>query len=165
MSWPASPSPLLRRAAIGFAALSALLSVPSLAGVPSGLAAEPHLWLASGGGLDDLFGPWASTIDLAALLAVGLLALRLKDRPRAMKFAVAAGLALVLAQVVSWLSIQPMQALMAEWTPASMPADFAALQGSWNRALAAVALLKLGALYALWCAVTSEPPERERASA
>jgi hypothetical protein len=68
------------------------------------------------------------------------------------------GAAALTAGLGAWASlVQPMNQVMATWTPAEIPADFAAVRLRWELGHAAVAAIKLMGFLALAASVLARP--------
>ena len=68
--------------------------------------------------------------------------------------AAAASFLLFGAALACWaLVVQPMNVVMAGWTPGAVPADFEAVRARWEDGHVIVAMLKLAGLVALAFAV------------
>ena len=144
--------------------LAALSLGPSFAHVlerPPRLAWPTELWMAATnfGGQYAWFGRIGAILDPATILVVALLAW-LTRRRRPAFVAASAGFFLFSAALVCWaLIVQPMNVIMAGWTPAAVPADFEVVRARWETGHVIVAALKLAGLVALGFAVI---PRRDR---
>jgi hypothetical protein len=139
----AGPALAVRASILLLAALSLALSFAHVMEMAPRLRWEPGLWMAvtNFGGLYYLFGRVGAGIDLGATASVATLAFRLRGRPGSRLVALAAGL--LVAGLGTWFTaVEPANAIMAGWTPGTVPADFAAVRDRWEYGHAAVALIK-----------------------
>jgi hypothetical protein len=150
-----------RFAALVLAALSLGPSFAHLLERPPRMAWPPELWMATTnfGGQYAWFGRVGAILDPATILVLLLLAWLIRRRRPAF-MAAAASFLLFGAALACWaLIVQPMNAVMASWTPGPVPADFEAVRARWEEGHVIVAVLKLAGLVALAVAIL---PRRER---
>jgi hypothetical protein len=150
-----------RLAALILAALSLGPSFAHLLERPPRMAWPPELWMATTnfGAQYAWFGRVGAILDPATILVLLLLAW-LTRRRQSVFVAAAASFLLFGAALACWaLVVQPMNVVMAGWTPGSVPADFEAVRARWEEGHVVVAALKLAGLVALAFAVL---PGRDR---
>ncbi|HJS30937.1 MAG TPA: hypothetical protein VJ924_03010, partial [Alphaproteobacteria bacterium] len=62
----------------------------------------------------------------------------------------------------AWFAfVEPMNAIMATWTPGAIPAEFIAVRDQWEHSHAIIALIKIGGLSALILSVLVETRRRQ----
>ena len=150
-----------RLAALILAALSLGPSFAHLLERPPRMSWPPQLWIAATnfGGQYAWFGRVGALLDPATVLVLLLLAWQGR-RYRPDFVAAAASFLLFSAALACWaLVVQPMNVVMAGWTPGSVPADFETVRARWETGHVIVAALKLAGLVALAFAVL---PGRDR---
>lgn len=94
-------------------------------------------------------------LDIAAILSPTVLAFLLRgDRP-AFSLAMGATALFALALVAWFALVSPANAIIADWTPGPVPADFDSVRWRWETGHMAVAALKLVGFLALACAMVT----------
>lgn len=148
-------STTIRLTSLGSILLAALSLAPSYAHV---LEAPPRLAVWSRAlwreatvfnGQFRLFAVVGAPIDVAAILVAGLLALLVRRQKRPFHFALA-GFGFLLFGLLAWTAIvAPMNAVLADWRPGPIPADFDAVRTRWEVGHMVVAAAKLLGLAAI----------------
>jgi anthrone oxygenase-like protein len=150
-----------RFCALILAALSMAMAFCHLLEMPSRLAWDAPLWIANTvtGNVFRLFGSVGAAIETLAWIAAMALAILIRHRqPTSFRLTVAGAALLVLAFVVWWAFVFPVNVEMASWTPQQFPSDWAAWGAQWEYAHAARAVLLIGGLSALVLSVVVETP-------
>lgn len=147
--------------AVLLAALSTGASWCHVLELPAKLAWDGPLYVAVQNeppGLYLGFGTVGAAVEVAAVLGVAGLAFLVRRRRPASRLTLAAAAALGAALLLWWLRIAPANAVMAAWTPDTVPADWLRWRDQWEYTHAANFVLKLVALGALVASVLAETP-------
>jgi hypothetical protein len=151
--------------AVMLGALTLGLGVCHLMQLPSRLGWDQYLWVGSTvqGGLYAAFGSVGTVIFLATIIALGLLAYftREHDRPGA-GMTLAALLLFVLALVLWWVLIYPVNVELAKWVDGPVPADWTTYRARWEWGHAIIALVELLGFAALVASVLADTPRNLR---
>ncbi|HJS31055.1 MAG TPA: DUF1772 domain-containing protein, partial [Alphaproteobacteria bacterium] len=124
------PLLLWRLLTLLLAALSMALSFGHLMEMPVRLTWEPVLWMATTnfGGLYYLFGTVGAVIDVSAIVAAAILCALTRRRRPSFHFTIVGAL-LMATGLGAWFAfVEPMNAIMATWTPGAIPAEFIAVR-------------------------------------
>ena len=124
-----------RLVAILLAALTLGMGFCHLLQLPSRMGWDQYLWVGSTvqGGLYNLFGSIGAVIDVAAVIALALLAYFVREHARpGFRLAVAAALLFALALILWWVLVYPVNVELAKWVNGPVPSDWTptALAGS-----------------------------------
>lgn len=143
-----------------FVALSMSMAVCHLLEMPVRLGYAPALWsrVTNIEGTYRLFGPpVGAVLEGGAWILAVVLAFLSRMKRRAVFYLVLLGvLCMVLTQVAWWTFVFPVNNQMVDWTPTSLPADFAALRNQWEYTHAARAVLQIIGLGAIVWSVLIE---------
>jgi hypothetical protein len=132
--------------AIMLAALTLGLGFCHLMQLPSRLAWDQYLWVASTvqGGLHAAFGSVGAMIDVTAVIVLALNAYFVKEHGRpGYCLALLAALLFALALVLWWALVYPVNVQLATWLNGPVPADWTAWRARWEWSHAAIALTEL----------------------
>jgi hypothetical protein len=147
--------------AVMLAALTFGLSFCDLMQLPSRLGWDQYLWVGSTvqGGLYAAFGSIGAVIFVATVITLGLLAYftRVHGRP-GFRLALFAAALFVLALVLWWVLVYPVNVELAKWVNGPVPADWTAYRARWEWGHAVIAVVELVGLGALAAAVLADTP-------
>ena len=115
-------------------------------------------------GLYIAFGTAGALIEVGAILAAAGLAFLVRERRPAFRLTLAGAICLASVLLIWWLLIAPANAVMAAWTPQTVPADWTRWREQWEYTHAANSVLKLIAFGALVASVLSETPDEAPAA-
>jgi hypothetical protein len=143
------------RATLRFVSLlaTALLAGPlfcHLLEMPNKMRLPAAIWLPVQQTLYNLFGPVSAPIELVAVLATALLALRVRGRGGADAWLVIVAALLLAGHLAEWFAVvDPANRVINGWTPGTLPADWQAVRDRWEYGHALGAALVLPALVLL----------------
>jgi hypothetical protein len=150
-----------RFAALFLAALTLGLSFCHLMQLPSRLGWDQYLWVGSTvqGGLYAAFGTVGAVIDVAAVIALGLLAYFVREHKRpGLRLALSAFVLFALALLLWWVLVYPVNVELAKWVNGPVPADWTAYRARWEWGHAVIAVLELIGFAALAGSVLADTP-------
>ena len=136
----------VRFVAIMLAALTLGLSFCHLMQLPSRLGWDQYLWVGSTvqGGLYAAFGSIGAVIDVAAVIALALLAYFVREHGRpGFALVLTAALLFALALVLWWVLVYPVNIELAKWVNGPVPADWTVYRARWEWGHAIIALVEL----------------------
>jgi hypothetical protein len=154
-----------RFVAVMLAALTLGLGFCHLMQLPSRLGWDQYLWIGSTvqGGLYAAFGSVGAVIFVATVIALALLAYFTREHARpGAGAALAAALLFVLALVLWWVLVYPVNVELAKWVTGPVPEDWTAYRARWEWGHAAIALTELAGFAALIAAVLADTPRNAR---
>lgn len=105
------------------------------------------------------YGTVGAAVEVGALVSVVVLAVLARDRRPALPLTAAAAACQAAALGAFFAVIEPVNVVIRESTPASVPADFSALRAQWEYGHAAHAALFAAAFALLLISVLVETPE------
>ena len=155
---------LLRTArfvAIVLAALTLALSFCHLMQLPARMGWDQYLWVGSTvqGGLYSLFGSVGAVIDVATVIAVGLLTYLVREHHRpGVRLALSAALLFATGLLLWWVLVYPVNVELAKWVNGPVPADWTAYRSRWEWGHAVISLLDLAGFAALVGSVLGDTP-------
>ena len=147
--------------AVMLAALTLGLGFCHLMQLPARMAWDQYLWVDStvGGGLYAWFGSVGAMIDVAAVLALSLLAYFVKEHGRPGYCpALLAALLFALALVLWWVVVYPVNVELATWVNGPVPDDWTRWRARWEWGHAAIALIELCGFGVLVWSVLEDGP-------
>jgi Na+/H+-dicarboxylate symporter len=150
-----------RFVAVMLAALTLGLSLCHLMQLPSRLGWDQYLWVGSTmqGGLYATFATLGAVIDVAAVIALALLAYFVREHGRpGYRLALAAAILFVLALVLWWVLVYPVNVELAKWVNGPVPADWTDYRSRWEWGHAIIALVELIGFAALTASVLADTP-------
>jgi hypothetical protein len=150
-----------RFVAVMLAALTLGLSLCHLMQLPSRLGWDQYLWVGSTmqGGLYATFATLGAVIDVAAVIALALLAYFVREHGRpGFRLALAAAILFVLALVLWWVLVYPVNVELAKWVNGPVPADWTDYRSRWEWGHAIIALVELIGFAALTASVLADTP-------
>ncbi len=156
-----------RYAALMLSALTMALSFAHLMELPARLRWDAALWVGStvDGGLYMMFGTLGAAIVVANLVVLIVLALRLRRHPgRARRLTWLATALFILAFLLFWLVVFPVNGELARWLGGHVPEDWAGWRLRWEMGHAVNAVLQLIGFAALCWSVLEETPSRQLSS-
>lgn len=107
-------------------------------------------------GLYVMFGTVGAVVEVGSVIAAAGLSYLARRRKPAFRLSLV-GAGLLLLALISWaLFVAPMNAVMSDWTPSTVPADWTRWRDQWELAHAANFVLKLAAFSALIASVLAE---------
>ena len=145
-----------RLVAILLAALTLGMGLCHLLQLPSRMGWDQYLWVGSTvqGGLYNLFG---AVIDIAAVIALALLAYFVREHARpGFRLALAAALLFALALILWWVLVYPVNVELAKWVNGPVPSDWTAYRARWEWGHAVISLLELAGFAALVLSVLAD---------
>jgi hypothetical protein len=151
----------VRFAAILLAALTLGMGLCHLLQLPARMGWDQYLWVGSTvqGALYNLFGSVGAVIDVAAVIALGLLAYFVREHGRpGFRLALAAALLFALALVLWWVLVYPVNVELAKWVNGPMPSDWTDYRSRWEWGHAIISLLELAGFAALVASVLADTP-------
>ncbi len=154
-----------RFVAIMLAALTLGLSFCHLMQLSSRLGWDQYLWVGSTvqGGLYAKFGSIGAVIFVATVIALGLLAYFVREHKRpGFRLALSAALLLVLALILWWVLVYPVNVELARWVNGPVPSDWTDYRARWEWGHAVIALIELVGFAALIGAVLADTPRELR---
>ena len=150
-----------RSAAIMLAALTLGLGFCHLMQLPSRLGWDQYLWVGSTvqGGLYAMFGSVGAVIFVATVIVLALLAYFVREHARpGFKLALAAALLFLLALILWWALVYPVNVELAKWVNGPVPADWTDYRARWEWGHAIIALVELLGFAALIGSVLADTP-------
>ena len=144
------------------AALTLGLSFCHLMQLPSRMAWDQYLWVGSTvqGGLYAMFGSIGAVIFVATVIALGAARLfRARAWPAGLsRLALAAAVLFLLALVLWWVLVYPVNVELAKWVNGPVPADWTEYRARWEWGHAIIALVELIGFAALTWSVLADTP-------
>jgi hypothetical protein len=154
-----------RFVAVMLAALTLGMGFCHLMQLPARMGWDQYLWVGSTvqGGLYNTFGSVGALIDVAAAIALALLAYFVREHGRpGFRLALAAALLFALALVLWWVLVYPVNVELAKWVNGPVPADWTEYRSRWEWGHAIISLLELAGFAALIALVlTDTSPQAE----
>ena len=150
-----------RFVSIMLTALSAGLSFCHLLELPPRVFYfDAQLWITiTTKGLYYLFGTVGAVIEVGSVLTAIVLVLLLFRRGVTFYWALVGAICVVLALMLWFAFIAPVNAELAKWTPTSFPADWMKYRNQWEYTHATNAIIKIMGLSALVLSVLVEIPK------
>ena len=148
-----------RFVAIMLAALTFGMGFCHLMQLPARMGWDQYLWVGSTvqGGLYSAFGSIGAVIDVAAVIALGLLAYFVREHGRpGFRLALTAALLFALALVLWWVVVYPVNVELAKWVNGPVPADWTDYRSRWEWGHAVISLLELAGFAALIASVLAD---------
>ena len=149
----------IRFTAILLAALTLGMGFCHLMQLPARMGWDQYLWVGSTvqGGLYSLFGSIGAVIDVAAVIALALLAYLVRERRRpGFRLALAAAILFALALVLWWVLVYPVNVELAKWVNGPVPADWTDYRTRWEWGHAIISVLELAGFAALVASVLAD---------
>ncbi len=156
---------VVRFVAFLLAALTLGMGFCHLMQLPARLGWDQYLWVGSTvqGGLYSLFGSIGAVIDIAAVIALALLAYLVREHGRpGFQFALAAALLFVLGLILWWVLVYPVNVELAKWVDGPVPTDWTQYRARWEWGHAVISLLELAGFAALIGSVLADTPRSLR---
>jgi hypothetical protein len=154
-----------RFVALLLAALTLGMSFCHLMQLPARMGWDQYLWVGSTvqSGLYSLFGSIGALIDVATVIAVGLVAYFVREHARP-GFRVASGALLLfaLALVLWWVLVYPVNVELAKWVNGPVPSDWTSYRARWEWGHAIISVLELAGFAALIGSVLADTPRSPR---
>jgi hypothetical protein len=150
-----------RFAALMLAALTLALGFCHLMQLPSRLGWDQYLWVGSTvqGGLYAAFGTIGAIIFVGTVIALALLAYFLREHGRpGFGLALSAALLFLLALVLWWALVYPVNVELAKWVDGPVPADWTSYRDRWEWGHAIIAFTELAGFAALIGSVLADTP-------
>jgi hypothetical protein len=142
-------------------ALSMAAAFAHLLELPGKMTYDGALWVRLLQTLYPAFGKISGLCEIGAVVTAAVLALLLRHHRPAFGWALVAALAMIATHAIFWVWVAPVNAALLPVTPATLPADWAALRDQWEYAHAARAVLQILALGALLLvALAADRPAR-----
>jgi hypothetical protein len=154
-----------RFVAIILAALTLGLGLCHLMQLPSRMGWDQYLWVGSTvqGGLYTLFGSVGAIIFVATVIALALLAYFTREHARpGFGLALSAALLFLLALILWWVLVYPVNVELAKWVTGPVPDDWTTYRSRWEWGHALIALTELAGFAALIAAVLADTPRNLR---
>jgi hypothetical protein len=151
-----------RFGALILASLSMALAFCHLLEMRPRLAWDAPLWIAATvtGNQFRLFGSVGAAIETLAWIGAVVLAVLVRHRqPASFRLTITGAALLVLAFLVWWAFVFPVNVEMTGWTPQQFASDWTAWRAQWEYAHAVRAVLLILGLSALLLSVVVETPE------
>jgi hypothetical protein len=127
--------------------------------LPARMSYDAPLWRSTQS-MYRLFGPpIGAIVEGGAWLTSVVLAVFVRKRRPAFRWTVGGAACFVLAQVLWWLFVFPVNNHMKNWTPDTMPADWMRWRAQWEFTHAVRAILQITGLGALLYSVLVETPQ------
>ena len=155
---------VIRFVAVMLAALTLGMGFCHLMQLPARMGWDQYLWVGSTvqGGLYNTFGSVGAVIDVAAVIALALLAYFVRKRRHpGFRLALAAVL-LLLALVLWWVLVYPVNVELAKWVNGPVPSDWTDYRARWEWGHAVISLLELAGFAALIASVLADTRETLR---
>jgi hypothetical protein len=149
----------IRFVALWLAALTLDMGFCHLMQLPARMGWDQYLWVGSTvqGGLYSLFGSIGAVIDVAAVIALALLAYLVRERRRpGFRLALAAAILFALALVLWWVLVYPVNVELAKWVNGPVPADWTDYRTRWEWGHAIISVLELAGFAALVASVLAD---------
>lgn len=150
----------IRFAVVMLVALSLSIGVGHLMQLPARMAWDQYLWVGSTvqGGFYGLSGPLGVLIEVAAMIALIVLAALLRRHKAAgFAFTVAAAGFFAIGLVVWWVLVYPVNVELAKWVNGPVPDDWADWRAVWEWGQGANGLAQFAGFAALLAAVMPKP--------
>ncbi len=156
---------VIRFVAVMLAALTLGMGFCHLMQLPARMGWDQYLWVGSTvqGGLYNTFGSVGAVIDVAAVIALALLAYFVRKRRHpGFRLALAAVLLFALALVLWWVLVYPVNVELAKWVNGPVPSDWTDYRARWEWGHAVISLLELAGFAALIASVLADTRETLR---
>jgi hypothetical protein len=154
-----------RFVAVLLAALTLGLGFCHLMQIPSRLGWDQYLWVGSTvqGGLYAAFGSVGAAIFVATVIALALLAYFTLEHGRpGFRLALLAAALFVLALVLWWVLVYPVNVELAKWVNGPVPSDWTSYRDRWEWGHAIIAVTELIGFGALVAALLADTPRNLR---
>ena len=149
----------VRFAALMLAALTLGMGLCHLMQLPARMAWDQYLWVGSTvqGGLYSLFGSIGAVTDVAAVIALALLAYLVREHGcPGFRLVLSAALLFALALVVWWVLVYPVNVELATWVNGPVPSDWTNYRARWEWAHAIISLIEFAGFAALNASVLAD---------
>src|SRR4026209_2542240 len=149
----------IRFTAILLAALTLGMGFCHLMQLPARMGWDQYLWVGSTvqGGLYRLFGSIGAVIDVAAVIALALLAYFVREHGRpGVRLALAGPVLFALAPVLWGVLVYPVNVELAKWVNGPVPADWTDYRARWEWGHAIISVLELAGFAALAASVPTD---------
>jgi hypothetical protein len=141
-----------------FTALSMAMAFCHLLEMPTRMSFDGRLWITTQA-LYRLFGPpLGAIIEGGAVITTVILAFLVRQRRPAFWWTLTGAACIIMAHVIWWIFINPVNAEISTWTPDTVPADWMRYRSQWEYTHAARAVLQIIGLSALVLSVLLEIP-------
>jgi len=150
-----------RFVAVLLAALTLGMGFCHLLQLPSRMGWDQYLWVGSTvqGGLYAAFGTVGAMIFVATVIALGLNAYFVREHGRpGFKLALSATLLFLIALVLWWVLVYPVNVELAKWVNGPVPADWTDYRARWEWGHAVISLVELIGFASLIGAVLADTP-------
>ncbi len=151
----------VRFAALMLAALTLGMGFCHLLQLPARMGWDQYLWVGSTvqGGLYSLFGSIGAVVDVATVIALGLLTYLVREHHRpGVMLALTAALLFAGALLLWWVLVYPVNVELAKWVNGPVPSDWTAYRARWEWGHAIISLLELFGFAALIGSVLADSP-------
>lgn len=140
------------------ASLSMAMAFCHLLEMPTRMSFDGRLWLTTQA-LYRLFGPpLGAIIEGGAVMTTIILSFLVRQRRPAFWWTLIGTVSIVVAHVIWWMFINPVNAEVSTWAPDAIPADWMRYRSQWEYTHAARAVLQIIGLSALVISVLVETP-------
>jgi hypothetical protein len=151
----------VRFAALMLAALTLGMGLCHVLQLPARMGWDQYLWVGSTvqGGLYSLFGSVGAVIDVATVIALGLLTYLVREhrRPGVMP-ALSAALLFAIGLLLWWVLVYPVNVELAKWVNGLVPSDWTTYRSRWEWGHAVISLFELAGFVALIALVLADTP-------
>jgi len=151
----------VRFVAVLLAALTLGMGLAHLMQLPARMGWDQYLWVGSTvqGGLYSLFGSVGAAIDVATVIALGLLTYLVREHHRSgVRLALSAALLFATGLLLWWVLVYPVNAELAHWVNGPVPADWTTYRARWEWGHATISLFELVGFGALIASVLADTP-------
>jgi anthrone oxygenase-like protein len=149
----------IRFVAVMLAALTLGMGFCHLMQLPARMGWDQYLWVGSTvqGGLYNTFGSVGALINVAAVIALGILAYFVREHRRpGFRLALVAALLFALALILWWVLVYPVNVELAKWVNGPVPSDWTDYRSRWEWGHAVISLLELAGFAALIASVLAD---------
>jgi anthrone oxygenase-like protein len=150
---------VIRFVAVMLAALTLGMGFCHLMQLPARMGWDQYLWVGSTvqGGLYNTFGSVGALINVAAVIALGILAYFVREHRRpGFRLALVAALLFALALILWWVLVYPVNVELAKWVNGPVPSDWTDYRSRWEWGHAVISLLELAGFAALIASVLAD---------
>jgi hypothetical protein len=141
-----------------FVALSLGMAFCHLLQLPTRMSYDAEMWRNTQSMYQYFGPPIGAIIESGAWLSVVVLAVLLRRRHPAFGWALVGAICMVTAQAAWWVLVNPVNNIMMNWTPATIPSDWAEYRLQWEYAHAARAIMQFVGFSALLISMLVETP-------
>jgi Domain of unknown function (DUF1772) len=121
---------------------------------------DAQLWITvTTKGLYYLFGTVGAVIEVGSVISAIVLVFLVRKRGLAFRFTLGGAILVILALVLWFVFIAPVNAELAKWTATSFPSDWTRYRNQWEYTHATNAIIKIIGMSLLLLSVLVEPPQ------